>query len=372
MKNHILTAILAAVLVTGAPALSIAQDLPWEQVAARIVTSLQVKQGETVILRYDPKNYGALEPVVRRQLEAKGAKVESLPYAPQAGLAERLAKTDIYVWLPAGDDANTVPAERALLAKWLDEGRGRQIHFHWNGGTRDVDGLPVPHVAAAYDPIYLDALDIDYAALGARQRRAANLLRSGETRVTTPAGTDIRFRIGTDRPFNLQDGDASAERMKEARVRVDREIELPAGVLRVAPIESSVQGTLVIPRARFGTAVVEQARLEFKDGVVVKATAQKGQEALDTFLASAPGAKHFREFGLGFNPKLVVPAGQTALPYYGYGDAVVRLSLGDNFEVGGAVRGGGVRWLFFPDTTVTVGTTTLVKNGKLADVQSRR
>ena len=49
----------------------------------------------------------------------------------------------------------------------------------------------------------------------------------------------------------------------------------------------------------------------------------------------------------------------------GYGDAVVRLSLGDNEEVGGAVRGGGVRWLFFPDTTVTVGATTLVKDGKL-------
>ena len=29
------------------------------------------------------------------------------------------------------------------------------------------------------------------------------------------------------------------------------------------------------------------------------------------------------------------------------------------------MRGGGVRWLFFPSTTVTVGTTTLVKDGKL-------
>ena len=52
-----------------------------------------------------------------------------------------------------------------------------------------------------------------------------------------------------------------------------------------------------------------------------------------------------------------MPHGQTALPYYGYGDAVVRLSLGDNEEVGGSVRGGGVRWLFFPDTTVTVAET---------------
>jgi leucyl aminopeptidase (aminopeptidase T) len=363
--------LLASVLLVGTSSITAtAQDLPWDKLASRIVSALKVQKGERVLLRYDPQNYGALEPVVRRQLEAAGAKVESLTFAPASDLAARLARTDVYIWLPAGESATTAAAERALLAKWLDEGKGRQIHFHWNGGTRDVDGLPVAH-APAYDAVYLDALDIDYAALARKQRSAADLLRSGEVRVTTPAGTDIRFRLG-DRPFNLQDGDASRERIARSKVRVDREVELPAGVLRVAPLESTVQGTLVIPKARFGTTVVTGARLEIKDGLVVKATADQGQAALDTFLASAPGAKHFREFCLGFNPKLVVPAGQTALPYYGYGDAVVRLSLGDNEEVGGAVRGGGVRWLFFPDTTVVVGSTTLVKHGKLAEQTSRR
>ena len=362
--KRILPLTLALVLSPWSRPAAAQSPLPLDRLAARIVTSLKVEAGETVLLRYDPDTLAGIEPVVRRQLEAAGAQVESLTYAPAADLAARLARTDIYIWLPAGENANTGPQERALLATWLDEGRGRQIHFHWNGGTRDVDGLPVAH-NAAYDAVYVDALDIDYEALGARQRRAAALLRSAETRVTSPAGTDLRFRIG-DRPFNLQDGDASRERVAEAKVRVDREIELPAGVLRVAPIETTVQGTLVIPKARFGTAVVKNARLEIKDGLVVKAAAEEGQAALDAFLASAPGARHFREFGLGFNPKLVVPAGQTALPYYGYGDAVVRLSLGDNQEVGGAVRGGGVRWLFFPDTTVTVGGTTLVKHGKLA------
>ena len=205
---------------------------------------------------------------------------------------------------------------------------------------------------------------IDYAALSRRQDDAIALLRSGETRVTTADGTDLRFRVG-DRPFNKQDGDASKTRMASARVRVDREVELPAGVLRVAPIEFSANGVLVIPKARVGGATVTNARLEIVNGVVTKATAASGAEALQAFLTSAPGASRFREFGLGFNPKLVVPAGETAVPYYGYGDAVVRLSLGDNEEIGGAVRGGGVRWLFFPRTTVTVGTRTLVKDGKL-------
>lgn len=356
------TAVAVAVSLSLSPAAQ-AGEIAYPSLARRIVTALKVEAGERVLLRYDQATLGPLEAEVTKQLEAKGAKVERITYAPAPDLAERLARTDIFIWLPAGEDAQTPAAERKILATWLDQGRGRQIHFHWNGGTRDADGLPAKHVAA-YDAVYVDALDIDYAALSRTQDDAIALLRSGEVRVTSPSGTDIRFTVG-DRPFNKQDGDASRARVAGARTRVDREIELPAGVLRVAPIETTANGTLAIPSARFGTAQVKNAKLTIVDGVVTTATADEGLEALQTFLKSAPAASRFREFGLGFNPKLVVPAGQTALPYYGYGDAVVRLSLGDNEEVGGAVRGGGVRWLFFPDTTVTVGATTLVKDGKL-------
>lgn len=360
MRNRMSLAIL---LVAATVAASAQQSIPYPALARRIVTALAVEKGERVLLRYDPSTLGPLEPEVKAQLEAKGAKVESLQYGPATDLAERLARTDIYIWLPAGDKAETPADQRAVLAKWLDEGRGRQIHFHWNGGTRDADGLVVPHTAA-YDAVYASALDIDYAALSRRQDAAIALLRSGDVHVTAPEGTNLRFKVG-DRPFNKQDGDASRARMAKARVRVDREVELPAGVLRVAPIESSVNGVIVIPKARFGDVVVTAARLEIASGVVIRSSVATGGDALQAFLKSAPGASKFREFGLGFNPKLVVPRGGTALPYYGYGDAVVRLSLGDNEEIGGEVRGDGVRWLFFPKTTVTVGSTTLVKDGKL-------
>ncbi len=54
----------------------------------------------------------------------------------------------------------------------------------------------------------------------------------------------------------------------------------------------------------------------------------------------------FREIALGFNPLLAVPDRAPWIPYYGYGAGVVRLSLGDNSELGGAV-GGGLRPLEF-------------------------
>jgi len=339
--------------------------IPYDRLADRIVSALKVEKGERVLLRYDPSTLGPLEAPLRTRLLAKGATVETLNYGPAPDLADRLAKTDIYIWLPAGDGAETDADQRALLAKWLDEGRGRQIHFHWVGGTVDADGLKGVH-SPAFDRIYVDALDIDYARLGAAQDRAISKLRGGPVRVTSPDGTDIRFEVG-DRPFNKQDGDASKARMAHARVRVDREIELPAGVIRVAPLEASVNGVIVIPAARFGAERATGIRLELASGKVTSATAKTGEAALQAFLQSAPGATQFREFGLGFNPKLVPPPGSPYLPYYGYGDAVVRLSLGDSSEIGGAVRGGGTRWLFFPNTTVTVGGAPIVTHGRLVD-----
>ena len=69
----------------------------------------------------------------------------------------------------------------------------------------------------------------------------------------------------------------------------------------------------------------------------------------------------------GFNPTLAVPERFPWIPYYGYGAGVVRLSLGDNSELGGNVTGGYVRWNFFVDATVTVGRDVWVRDGKLLD-----
>ena len=338
-----------------------AQSLAYEAMARRIVGALQVTAGERVLLRVDPATMAPLAPAVRSLLEARGAVVDALPYGPAPDFDARLARTDIYVWLPTR--APTPADQSRALERWLDNGPGRELHFHWVDGTRDVDGLPAPHTPA-YDHVYLDALDIDYRQLTTRMDQAIRRLRAGEVRVTTPHGTDIRFRVG-DRPFNKQDGDASKARAAAGRIRIDRHVELPAGILRVAPLEESVTGVIIVPSARFGAVLAEDVRLEFEKGVVVSARARVGNEAVQAFLSSDPAASRFREFCLGFNPKLVVPPGESALPYYGYGNGVVRMSLGDNTELGGSVRGGVVRWLFFPDATVRVGADVIVRDGKL-------
>ena len=341
-----------------------AAQLPYEAMAARMVAALQPEPGERVLLRFDPELMPALETEVGKQLKEAGAQVGSLPYGEAEDFEQRLNQTDAYIWLPVADQFTSTPPEQTeALGRWLDEGRGRQIHFHWGSGTFGLDGVPGTH-SATYDRVYVDALEIDYQALDQQMEATIAKLCAGTVRVTTPAGTDIRFRVG-DRPFTKQNGDASKAAMQSATVRVQREIELPAGALRVAPLEETVEGTMVIPQARVGAAVVRGIRLQFERGVITRATAEENEEVLREFLDSGSALKRLREFALGFNPKLVTPEGERWIAYYGYGAGVVRLSLGDNSELGGAVRGGAARWFFFSDATVRVGGEVLAGAGHL-------
>ncbi len=329
--------------------------LDYDHIAERIVEALKPARGERVLFGGDPDYFQELSEALRKRLKKAGA-IE----------AHELSEAEIYLWLPLSKHKMAAEEQKALEA-WLERGgTRREIHVHWAEGSVEPDGLPGTH-SRALDRVYQAALDIDYAALSAAQDRAIKLLRSGVVRVRTAAGTDISFRVG-NRPFNKQDGNATARRARAAHVRVDREIELPAGVLRVAPVEESVNGRLVIPSARFPKGIVRNLRLDIHAGEITGISADANMEVADEAIsAGGDAARGFREFALGFNPKLQDPSTGSTLPYYGYGAGVVRMSLGDNAELGGQVRGDFVRWFFFPDASVEVNDQPLVNRGKLID-----
>jgi aminopeptidase len=366
------------------------EEMNYEQMAERILTSLHLQPGERVLIRYDPKYFAGLMAPLRKGIRSVAAiDLAAMEYVEAAdqlqgipadqmirkmqreshlkAFAGLLDVVDVYLWLPAGKGSDLYDAEEEALRNWLKKGgTRRQIHFHWQTGSMMADGLSGEH-SEDLDRMYQDALNISYEKLSAAQDRAMELLRSGKVKVTTPEGTDLTFTIGA-RPFNKQDGDASTERAQGARMLIDREIELPAGVLRTAPIEDSVEGTMVIPVTRFADVTVKNLSLQIRQGRVTSITAAENGDVAEKALKEAgDAAMRFREFGLGFNPKLTIEHGTDIVPYYGYGAGVVRLSLGDNQELGGNVRGGFVRWFFFPNATVQASNKILVSNGKLAE-----
>ena len=359
-------------------------ELDYEAMAKKIIERLDMKPGETFLAVAHPGYFDELIPYLRYEAMRSGAvdlgvlDVLEQPVpeawsdavlldggrAARKTLAKMLDGVDASVMLPGTNPAH--PAY-AAIQDLLRAGKGRTIHFHWleNRSAIPVAGQPLPprHVIeATYERALLEA---NYEAIAAHQRRFADAMRTGEVRVTTPAGTDIRFRIG-DRPVNFQDGYASKARTDEGVILIDREIELPGGATRVAPLEETVQGTIVFPPSQWAGKPVYGLKLVFENGKVVSLSADSGEDAARREIDEAGEAgKSFRELALGFHPLLVVPDQNPWIPYYGYGDGVVRLSLGDNSELGGDVTGGYVRWNFFVDTTVTVGDEVWVRDGKL-------
>ena len=382
-----LIAILLVLSTTAAPQSAPPKfSLESAQLAAKIVERLDLQPGERFIavahpglfdelihhLRYEVMRAGAVDLGVLDVLEEPvptGWDDDTLSdggVAARAALKDMLDTVDASVMLPGATPSH--PAY-AAVQDLLKEGQGRTIHFHWlqNNSAYPLAGQPLPPVHVIEETYQRAVLETDYTALAETQRRFAAAMRDGEVRVTSAAGTDIRFRIG-NRPVNFQDGDASAERTDKGVVLIDREIELPAGVIRVAPLETSVNGTIAFPPSQWSGQPVRGLKLTFANGKVVDVEAGTGRDAvLAEMQAAGDAGSSFREFGIGFNPLIAVPDDNPWVPYYGYGAGVVRLSLGDNSELGGDVTGGYVRWNFFTDTTVTVDGDTWVRDGKLVE-----
>lgn len=374
---------LAAIAPTAAIAAQ-AAGIDQRAIANKLVERMALKPGEKVLLVGVPSM--AEQFVVPLRLAVKRAGGEDLGAVASEGatpdswhtaftdgiagksgaaLEQYLTSADVAVMLPGAVPAHPVYAALQHIMTSPNAGHIRTVHFHW-AGAYGLDGT-LHETSSANAFVYQRALlNTDYAALAAKQRAFEQAMRGKEIRVTTPAGTNLRFRIG-DRNVTKQDGNASADHTRDAKVLIDREVELPSGAIRVAPIEGSVNGFIAFPDGEWGGVKVKGLEMGFQDGRVATFTAKQGKEGVEKELASAGDAgKSFREFALGLNPLLAIPrTGERWIPYYGYGAGVVRLSLGDNSELGGAVRGNYVRWNFFTDATVTVGGVPWVVNGRL-------
>jgi len=380
MKNFLWPVLFVLVVACTNQTSSTQSHLDFKLIAEKLVAQAKLQSGEKVLLVIDTGRFDPLVAYLKAEIERKGANylgteslgnsnnkdwntdyVKALQQMAGKELADYLAIVDLGIMLPG---ATPVGIVYDGLQKVLKSGKSRTIHFHWQGAY-DLNGQLLA-MDSAKDVFYQKVLlQTDYRALGAKQREFEDAMRGKWVQVTTPDGTDIKFQIG-DRQVTKQDGDASLEHMANARTLIDREVELPAGAIRVAPMEESVEGVIAFPDSNWDGEFAGGVLIKIKEGQIVDVHADTNQEAVQRELVGGgEAAKWFREFALGFNPMLAIPKTDPWIPYYGYGAGVVRLSLGDNSELGGKVTGGYVRWNFFADATVKVGEEIWVENGVL-------
>lgn len=209
----------------------------------------------------------------------------------------RMKKVDAYIALRGSDnicEASDVPStQMKLVAKKMKPvldyrvQKTRWCVLRWpTSSMAQQAGMSTE----AFENFYFDVCTFDYAKMipGMKALKAA-MDKTDRVQIKGP-GTDLHFSI-KGIPAIICGG----------------EFNIPDGEVFTAPVRNSVNGVISFNAPTiYQGAAFDGIRLEFKDGKVVKATANN-TEKLNQILDSDEGARFIGEFAIGFNPRILHP-----------------------------------------------------------------
>jgi leucyl aminopeptidase (aminopeptidase T) len=212
------------------------------------------------------------------------------------------------------------------------------------------------------EQVFWRGVDVDYDSLQAIGERVRRVLAGASAlRLTHPNGTDLTMRV-SGRPVFVSDGVISAK--DEQRGGAATTVWLPAGEVFLTPVPGTANGAVVADHYSYEGGTIEQLRLEFRNGRMVRMTSKSDMSALRAFYAAAPARKD--ELGVidvGINPNISVPEGTTLAAWMPAG--MVTVVVGANEWAGGNNQAVSGVSPFLPGTTLTVDGVALVKDGRL-------
>ncbi|MFW6105041.1 MAG: aminopeptidase [Chloroflexota bacterium] len=151
-------------------------------------------------------------------------------------------------------------------------------------------------------------------------------------------------------------------------INCDGHENFPDGEIFTGPIEESVNGHIryTYPACHFGREV-EDVRLQFKDGKVIKATAAKNEQFLLKMLESDEGARYVGEFAFGTNSGIQRFTKNTLFDEKIGG--TIHLALGKGYPESGSKNKSAIHWDMVCDLRdggeVSVDGTVFLKDGKI-------
>jgi leucyl aminopeptidase (aminopeptidase T) len=178
------------------------------------------------------------------------------------------------------------------------------------------------------DMMIKGAMTVDFQALRARTEKVVQVLsEADEITVTSPAGTDVTFKITQRKAFSL-DGYFHDDYGFAV---------LPPGEAPICPVEGTTDGTIVFDYSmdslgRLNTPLA----LKVKDGRVVSVSGESGEvHALEQLFERDQTARNIAEFAIGTNPNARL-IGNLAEDKKLFG--TVHFAIGDNESLGGEVQ----------------------------------
>ena len=178
-----------------------------------------------------------------------------------------------------------------------------------------------------YTDFVYDACLLDWDAEEERMREIKERFDSGSSVRIVGDGTDLTLGIG------------GREGVVSAGFR-----NMPDGEVFYSPVEDSAEGVITFgefPAVYLGHDVFG-ARLAFREGRVVEATATEGEEFLQQVLATDEGASRLGELGLGCNPRITRFTRNVLFDEKIAG--TVHLAVGASYTYAGGTNESAVHW----------------------------
>ena len=150
-------------------------------------------------------------------------------------------------------------------------------------------------------------------------------------------------------------------------IKCDGHYNMPDGEVFIAPEEKTVNGKIFYSfPAIYNGREVSGIRLEFKNGKVIKAKAEKNEEFLKTIINTDNGSKYLGEFGIGTNYKI-----KKFIKNILFDEKIggtIHLALGNAYKEGGGRNSSSIHWDMIKDLRhggeIYVDDILIQKNGK--------
>lgn len=291
-----------------------------EKLAHSIINyAIELQPGEKVLIEVNGLEIPLAQALVRHAYEAKGLPFLSVnnhtllrellkgmskeqAQAMATWDLARMKEMDAYVGIRAGENANElsdVPGDKMSI---YQKDYLRTVTDHRVSHTKWVV-MRYPNASMAqlanksiegFEDFYFDVCNLDYAKMSVAMTPLIELMdRTDKVRITGP-GTDLTFSI---------------KGMKA--IKCDGHMNIPDGEVYTAPLRESVNGRLSYNTpSLYQGFTYENIVLEFKDGKIIKATANDTQRIEEIFNTDE-GARYIGEFAIGVNPYILHPMKDT-------------------------------------------------------------
>jgi len=285
------------------------KDVRCEKLASVLLNhSLKVKAGENLVIRSNYNGKPLVDEVYKQAIKA-GLNVfthimmsEQIKFFMENATQKQLenankflegvyAQADAFVVIEAPDNVKNLaqvdPQRNMLhnkavspLVKLITDKRWVMTNFPTNAFAQEADMS-----LEEYEDMLYDATLVDYEKMDKDMDKIIEIFDKTDTVRIVGKDTDLTFSIKDRKGIKCSGAN-----------------NIPDGEVFYAPITNSANGYIYyeFPGMRYGTQV-DGIRLEFKDGKVVKATADKNEEFLNKMLDSDEGARYLGEFGIGLN-----------------------------------------------------------------------